>query len=245
MQPYKDISQKLDFHKLARNNLVDFSASDISKILGISNPSRYAYYNQVKSGVKPPVSTFTQMLFDRGNRMEQTIKDFIRKNPEVIDGCELRETGIWISMVGDHLLGASPDGELIVEEDGTKINLEIKASVPACEEAVMEPFIKATDMPQVLAQMYCTGLDRTLYMRHNGKNKLGVWAVNYDPKVWEFIAVRCRLFFDFMAEGKVPPQRMPSGEKELVMRTLEEFVADNATHIRNYTLEDSFYVSSD
>jgi hypothetical protein len=207
--------------------LADVSASGACALIGgHPNKSRGAYWDERRGVAKPP-NDYQRNMMDNGHRAEPLIADALQRQYFSRLNMKLRTTGCYrrLTPSGRTLVMSSPD-RLVETADGALTLLEIKASQPRCpEEAEEEPSIKPYDVPQILAQMWTTGIDCCYYARHNGVNKIAIYYCEFDMMLWQAIA-------DTIDESKQRymngtwqrPPRLPAGVRDKWQSAFMEYI---------------------
>lgn len=221
----------------------DLSASDVATAIGASSRSPKAL-DREKRGIlaKPPVeevkSAFTQRLFEHGHRMEPLIAQAVA--PIFVEG-SVHATGIWQKEIGGrHILTASPDRFALEKGTGRKVLIECKASAPITEDDLggEEPeaaTLKTHDVPQVLAQMYCTGLGICYYARHNGYDSVAVYRCEWDEALWKKMEAMASTFLTLFERNAVPA-RLQVGIKARWKEEIDSYIKRRTTFVGAFPL---------
>jgi hypothetical protein len=232
-QPFSHVEQNTTLWMAVRRYFGDLSASDLAAVIGAHphrspvSVAREKRGYQQKEPVEEVKSQYLQRLLEHGHRMEPLIAGAVAHL--FVEG-SVHATGIWQrEIAGHHIVTASPDRFAQEKGTGKKVLIECKASAPLTEddlagEEAEEATLKFYDVPQLLAQMYCTASDTCYYARHNGHDSISVYRCAWDPVLWRKMEAMARTFMDLFERNQVPA-RLQAGIKSQWKAELEAYMA--------------------
>lgn len=237
---HKKVSQgSSDWHSLRENSIGSSEAAAVFPS-GISKTVEPYQLKRKLLGQPTVVTAFMQNLFDIGAQMEPVL----RKELMQLTGCPIIETGVFTKLGAGNLLesikfNASLDGVLIdsTPESNYLCITEFKYRAGggqdcgwAKEPSGLREYLGVTVWCQVQHQMWVSGIHSAMVYSGSPDGCRRLWHVEYSEKYIEYwLHYAVRFFEEYMA---TPNARFTGGEKQRVLKRLEEFMDDTVVEIK-------------